>query len=331
MSPRLRRTFPLLLLLGALGCSRPAPQTPETVVKRAAERRQSPLIAKLKLAPRKAEEVEVLFADVRAFTADYEVARVALIDEALRQIESGKLSRQKLEPLARRTIKEWEEALPAITRAANKFHRLLSPEERTRLIEIMSGESKHKSEEEKRQEREDRISTLLDLSAGQKTQLFGTLLGLAMSNYSLVTQLREAISEAKESFVKEDYDARKLLVVTSLDLQAVAELVYEALVETLEVLTPEQHMTLAAILKARLLERTTESARVEEARASTKVTPSSFVAPEADDAQGQQNQITEVNGTEIGQGQAQVSEQNPESNFTSNEGKASGGNEGSLP
>lgn len=256
-----RSEFLLTIALAATpSCAPPAPKAPETVTRQAAAQPRSPLIVKLNLSPSTSEEVEALFLEVRAFLAQYEKARVALIDEAVSQIGSGALDRGRLEPLAMKAIAEWEAALPRLANAANCLHALLTPKERLELIQIMEGKENNLTEEEKRRAREERVSKLLDLSSTQKTRLFGQLLALTVSHYTLVTNTREAISEAKEAFIADDYDARKLKVVTSLDLHAVAELAFEAIVGGMEVLTPPQHRTLAAILQARLLPRTTDSA-----------------------------------------------------------------------
>jgi hypothetical protein len=108
-----------------------------------------------------------------------------------------------------------------------------------------------------------------------------------MGNYSLVTDTRAAISEAKEAFIQDEYDARKLKVVTDLDLHAIAELAFEALEDGLEILTPAQRLTLVAIMEAKLLRRTTESAEpIEEPLAESVLEPAApEPTPPAEDKQ----------------------------------------------
>jgi|GEM_PF-1640743 len=261
----LRRLGQTLLLCtwgwAGCACATPKPKAPEAVAQLAQKKNPSPLIVKLKLNERTADKVEDLFSKVRGYTQGYEAARIALINEALPQIESGQLDYNNLKPLSDRAIAEWEAIVPRLARDANILHALLTPKQRKRLVKILGGGDPDLSEEEKRQAREERIVKLLDLNAGQKTRVFGTLVTLTVSNYSLVSDTRAAIAEAKEAFIQDEYDARKLKVVTQLDLHAIAELAYEALEDGLEILTPQQRLTLVAIMKARLLQRTTESAK----------------------------------------------------------------------
>lgn len=241
-----------MLMLGMLAsCTQPRPVEPAQI----AAARQQPRpswIAQLQLPAEKAERVAALSARVgRAFQA-YDLARLILLKEVLAEIRQGQLDRVKLQPLAERMLLEFDKALPTLLIAANELHHTLDRAERARLVEMFGGGDADQTPEERQKAREERIERVLDLTTGQKTQLFPALLGVALGHWGLLRQVQGDFRQAKEQFLSEEFDARALPLVVDRRPMDVLVAVYEAFEVTLPVLTPAQRDTLIAYMDAHL-------------------------------------------------------------------------------
>ncbi len=189
--------YGLALVLIAAGCAQPQPRTPDEIARKAKIKRPG-WVERLELSEDKADRATEIWASVSDELDGYNTARLALLNASLEDIREGELDRETLEPLARRTVDEFERALPAFVRGLNELHALLNDQERKRLVEMVS--SKTQTKEEKVAERNDRIAKVLDLNAGQKTRLYPLWLGLGISHLGLLNELkRDAKTHGRSS------------------------------------------------------------------------------------------------------------------------------------
>jgi len=239
----------LTLIILSGGCSTPQPRPPQQIAR--AEPSRPSWVERLQLPETKARRATILSARVSDAFKEYNAARLALLDEVLREIKTGKLNRDQLEPLAERAILEFEQALPVLLNQLNELHALLSPEERQRMIEMFGGKQE-KNDTERHAERQQRFARVLDLTSAQKARLYPTWLRLWLSNFGLLNGMMRDFKDARVQFASDTFDARTLPLVNNLRPKDVLELSYETLTLTLPVLSSAQHQTLAAYLDARL-------------------------------------------------------------------------------
>lgn len=232
------------------GCSTPQPRAAEPIPTVEQPKRPS-WVARLQLSEDKAQKVTILATNVKEGFAVYNVSRLKLLDEALAEIKSGALDRDKLSPLAEQTIKDFEQVLPVLLDNLNELHALLSPQERQRLIDILGG-NEDKDENERRDERQARFAQVLDLNAAQKTQLYPTWIRIWLGHLGLINGLQRDMKDARKQFASEVFDARALPLIKNLRAMDLMDLCYEVLAATLPILTPAQHESLAAYLDQRV-------------------------------------------------------------------------------
>jgi hypothetical protein len=206
----------------------------------------------MSFSPEQDEKIDALLERLYAGFKGYDRTRLVLLDEVIREIEVGKLDRVKLTPLAEAAVAEFEKSYPLLLDTTNELHAVMTLQQRKEFVRLLSGEEQEDlSEEEKQAEREERLSHLLDLTAGQKAKLYPSLGVIALKNWGLMSHLRGGVAEAKEAFLQEQFDAHQLALGQELRLMEIAEAFYQALEAGMEVLTVEQRKTLVALLNAR--------------------------------------------------------------------------------
>jgi hypothetical protein len=241
----------LSILAAALaGCSAPQPLAPEKVAALRAEPGPD-WLQQLKVTETKAKRIMSITRTVKRAWVGYDGARIALVSEVLSQIRRGQLQRDALLPLAEEMLRQFERGLPVLLVGLNELHAVLDETERARLVELLDGEQ-DRTPEEREKERQERIQRVLDLSAGQKAELFPALLALTLRHWGLVRDLERGVKEAKASFLSDAFDARTLSLVSSRKPMEILTALYEGLEIALPVLTPAQRQTLAAYLETRL-------------------------------------------------------------------------------
>ena len=244
MAPRL---FTLLFISSVLAaCGTPQPHSPARVVARAEQKRPTRLVDRLSLSPEQRAKTDQLVIRVRAHLADYEVARVALLKETVVQVRAGELSRARLEPLAQAAIEKIQAALPSVALEVNAFHAILTPEQREAFIDLIQGENSKLTDEQKRERRNERIAKVLDLTSGQKAQIYPALFAVVLKHWSAVNGTRNDLEDAFDAFLEPDFDARKLKITQEIAWQGIAEAAFESLEVGMSQLTPDQLQTLAA-------------------------------------------------------------------------------------
>lgn len=243
----------VLLLLFAWGCSKPHPKAPEQIVEAAAKKPEKRgIVDRLNVPEWKKDKLRPIVKDVVASFADYESARLRLLDEALAQIRSGKLDRERMEPLANETITGFERAVPTLIRGLNRTHELLSKAERQALVDLYAGKDADLSEEDRKRAREERLTRVLDLSAGQKTRLYASWLELVVTHWGLVSRFQKNVQDARQRFVEDDFDAASLPLIVQLRFRELLEVAYEGLEASLPVLSDEQRSALSAYMDAHM-------------------------------------------------------------------------------
>lgn len=250
MNSFFRRLSFLCLLSSCGACAKPQPQAPAQVAARAASKKPSRLAERLDLTATQRTEVEEVVRLVRARLARYEVARKALLRAAVRQVREGSLIRSELEPLARTAIDEIRPAIPDVAVLVNRFHSLLTPEQRNRYVDSLEGKNRELSSEQRRQERQERIARVLDLTSGQKTQIYPALLAVMVRHWSAVNGTREGLEDAFDAFRTEEFDARALELTQNVPWEELAEAAFEALELAMSQLSRQQQQTLAAWMEA---------------------------------------------------------------------------------
>jgi len=198
----------MVALVVISSCAAPKPLAPEKVAALRAEPRPN-WVAELKVTEVKAQRIAVITRRVQRAFVPYDLARTILLKEVLGQIRRGELQRDALLPLAERMLSEFERGLPVLLVGLNELHAVLDEAERARLVELFAGDQA-KTPEERETERQERIGRVLDLSTGQRTELFPALLALALRNWGLVRDVERGVKEAKDKFQSEDFDARTL-------------------------------------------------------------------------------------------------------------------------
>lgn len=240
------------LALLVFACSKPAPRAPETIHPQVEKSPRPTLLGQMSFSTEQDQKIDALLERLYAGFEGYDRTRLLLLDEAIRQIEAGKLNREKLTPLAEAAVGQFERAYPLLLDTTNELHAIMTSEQRKQFVRLVSGEENEElSDEEKQAAREERLGRLLDLTAGQKAKLYPALGMIALKNWGLMNHVRGGISEAKEAFVREDFDAHQLALGKELRLMEIAEAFYQALEAAMEVLTVEQRETLVALLNAR--------------------------------------------------------------------------------
>lgn len=246
----LRRVGVPFLLIALGGCAAPRPLAPEKVAALRSEPRPD-WLQELNVTEAKAKRITAITRRVQHAFVDYDLARIILLEEVVRQIKHGELQRDALLPLAEQMLREFDRGLPVLLVGLNDLHGVLDEAERARLVEMFGGDQR-KTPEEREKERQERIQRVLDLSAGQKAELFPALLALALRHWGLVREVEQGVKDARAKFLSEDFDARTLSLVVSRKPMQILAVVYEALEITLPVLTSAQRQTLAAYLEKRL-------------------------------------------------------------------------------
>lgn len=242
------RWFPVLLLISSVlfACGTPQPHTPAAVVARAEQKRPTHLVDKLTLSAVQRTQTDAIVKRVRADLADYEVTRVALLAEAVAQVRAGELNRKRLEPLAQDAIAKVQAALPKVALEVNAFHRLLTPAQREEFIDLLQGDNLKLTDEQKRERRNERIAKVLDLTSGQKTQIYAALFAVMLKHWSAVDGTRDDLDDAFDAFLEPDFDARELKITQEIAWEGLAEAAFEALEVGMNHLNPAQQQTLAA-------------------------------------------------------------------------------------
>lgn len=242
------RWFPVLLLISSVlfACGTPQPHTPAAVVARAEQKRPTHLVDKLTLSAVQRTQTNAIVKRVRADLADYEVTRVALLAEAVAQVRAGELNRKRLEPLAQDAIAKVQAALPKVALEVNAFHRLLTPAQREEFIDLLQGDNLKLTDEQKRERRNERIAKVLDLTSGQKTQIYAALFAVMLKHWSAVDGTRDDLDDAFDAFLEPDFDARELKITQEIAWEGLAEAAFEALEVGMNHLNPAQQKTLAA-------------------------------------------------------------------------------------
>lgn len=245
------RSLPVFcLVVTCVACAKPQPQAPAQVAARAASKRPSRLAERLSLSDTQRAEVDEIVGLVRARLAKYESARKALLRAAIKQVREGELDRDELSPLAKTAIAEIRPAIPDVAILVNRFHAVLSPEQRERYVDSLEGKNRELTPEQRRQAREERIARVLDLSSGQKTQIYPALLAIMLRHWSAVNGTKGALEEAFDAFRTEAFDARQLEITQDVPWEELAEAAFEALELAMSELSREQQKTLAAWMQA---------------------------------------------------------------------------------
>lgn len=241
-----------MVLALAVGCGRPQPDSPDEISLRAAQRVEPSFVEKLELPRKKERRAKRIIEDLEREFESYDEARLLLLDETLRQVRSGELDRDSLEPLGHAAEDEFLRAMPALMRALNEGHALLSTEERKRFLSMYGSDKEKKSDEERRAAREQKLARVLDLSAGQKTRLYAAWLGVYLAHLSFIRQMRKDFRQAREAFASDSFDAKTLPLLVDPRFEEVLELIYEALSVTLPMLSADQRLALAAYMDAHM-------------------------------------------------------------------------------
>jgi len=252
--PRLRRFACSVGVIGLVlelnSCAAPQPVAPEKLMAQRAEPRPD-WLKELNVSEAKARRIAGITRRVRRAFVPYDLARIILLQEVLAQIRQGVLKREQLLGPAEQMLREFDRGLPVLLVGLNELHAVLDQGERARLVELFAG-ARDKTPEEREKERQERIQRILDLSSGQRAELFPALLALALRHWGLVREVERGVSEAKQRFLSDEFDARTLSLVLSRRPMDILDAVYEALEITLPVLTLAQRQTLAAYLESRL-------------------------------------------------------------------------------
>ncbi len=235
--------------LFATACAAPDPRAPESF-QQASSKPRPTWIERLELSARKADRIAEIWASADQKLAGYDRARLLLLDEAVLEVKAGRLERDTLFPLGEQTVAEFEKALPAFITALNRLHKTLNQEERKRLVNMVLRQTDTK--DEKKTARQDRLAQVLDITAGQKAQLYPRWFGVLLGNLGLLKALKRDARDAGKRFVSEEFDAAQLPLIENRRPLDILEFYYDGLKTTLPVLTPAQRDTLAAYLDARV-------------------------------------------------------------------------------
>src|SRR5690606_8864019 len=114
--------------------------------------------------------------------AKYDRTRLLLLDETIAQVKSGSLDRQKLLPLAKVAIQEFENALPRGIEAMQRLHDILTREQREELVALFT-EGRELSAEERREARNNKVTRVLGLTAAQKATIYPALFALYVKHW----------------------------------------------------------------------------------------------------------------------------------------------------
>ena len=241
--------FCFLLAVLSSGCAEPGPRSPQEIARRNQIQRPS-FIERLDLSKKKTHQASLIWAEISEELEPYNQARLALLDEVVSEVREGELNRDELQPLAARTVEAFEGALPAFTTGLNRLHALLNREERQRLVDMVYARTE--TREEKKSARRDRLARVLDLSAGQKAQLYPTWLRIGLGNLGLLNALKRDAKDAGNRFVSDEFQAERLDLIQKRRPMDLLEFYFEAIKATLPGLTDEQRQSFSAYLDARV-------------------------------------------------------------------------------
>ncbi len=241
----------LAISLLPLGCGKPQPRSPDQVVREAHEKEESAFFDDLEMTRAQREKVLALIEKLYEDFAEYDRTRLVLLDATIVQIQAGELKKEALLPLAEVTIAEFEKALPRGIEAMQRLHDILTRKQREELVALFT-EGRELSDEERREARNNKISKVLGLTAGQKATIYPSLLGLYIKHWGTIGRFRAALHEAQDAFVQDQFVAKNLAIASELELLAVGEVIFDALEIGMNQLSREQHATLAALLDSQL-------------------------------------------------------------------------------
>jgi Spy/CpxP family protein refolding chaperone len=177
-------------------------------------------------------------------------ARRAFTDELLDSLLRGKVTAKRMAPVRADFEEAIREATPKVLELINELHGILTPEQRTKLVDSLG--ERFEAAEAKRKARNKEMIDELDIGFGQK-------IAIAQAMSDKMGDLRPALQKMKrdaraagEAFEKNDFDANELALFET-DL---GKLYLEAVVVLVDTLGPEleyeQRRSLANIIRHRL-------------------------------------------------------------------------------
>lgn len=243
----------LLCAMSAGACGKPQPRTASSIELRSEKSVRPSYLDQIEMSRRQRMRVDAELARLYAAFEQYDVERLELLDAVVKQVQEGELSRAELEPMAKRTVEAFDRGYPILLSVTNQIHSILTPAQREALMDLLveDEDEEEPTAEEKREARQERLAQVLDLSAGQKTRLYPAMAVLAVKHWGLISHYRGGIKEAREAFVKDEFDARELALGRDPRVWELAEAFFEALETALGVLNEDQRQTLAALMRRR--------------------------------------------------------------------------------
>jgi Spy/CpxP family protein refolding chaperone len=213
-----------------------APQA--TSVAQAPDDATAEALEELHLTAAQRHEIEQLRKQLEAeFAAAYE-ARDAFVTELQTQLRRGDLDATRLEAKRIVLVEAIERGKPELIEAANSLHELLTPEQRQALLDEVESRSSGGPDR-------GALAKELDLSWGQKRELFARTRQSSSFDRSEREALRRQLREAKDAFASDDFDAARLEIARGPLVDMWTGRAVEAVVLFTPVLEPGQRAALA--------------------------------------------------------------------------------------
>lgn len=177
-------------------------------------------------------------------------ARRAFTDELLKSLNRGQVDGAVIDPLRADFERAIREATPKVLALLNELHGILTPEQRTKLIDSLAARSE--DAEAKRKARNKKMIDALDIGFMQKISIAQALSDKMADRRPMFDKMKMDAKTAGEAFKQDTFDATELeLVKTDLGklyLESVVILVGALAPE----LDPEQRTKLAGVINYRL-------------------------------------------------------------------------------